>query len=360
MTAGWFDMTRSTEPAGRTALITGISGQDGSYLADLLIARGYTVHGTLRPSGSEPSNLAHLRPGGEAASDRLVLHDLDPSDTDAVRRLLVRTAPDEFYHLAGQSHVGLSFEMPEATCDFTAMGTLRILEVLRDLDRPIRFLNIASSEIFGRADHAPQTERTPFRPTSPYGVARAFAFQMVQVYRETFGIHASSAICYNHESPRRGPNFVTRKITRGVADIVRGKADTLPLGNLDVERDWGYAPEYVEAMHRIVRHERADDFVLATGRSCSLRSFIETAFGVAGLDWRDHVTTDPRFVRPAEPTRLLGDPSKAREVLGWSAEIAGTEVARLMMEAELGKGAPRRGAGRIEPGLATLERSADA
>lgn len=321
---------------GKVAFITGITGQDGSYLTELLLGKGYVVHGIVRRSSMlDRPRLDHLTADPNIYGRTLFLHYADLSDCTTVRRLLIRIKPDECYHLAGQSHVGLSFEIPESTCDFTAMGTLRILEIIRDLGKPVRFLNIASSEIFGAPAYFPQNEYTALRPVSPYGVAKAFAFDITRVYREAFGLYACSAICYNHESPRRGSSFVTRKIVRGVADIVAGKAAHLTVGNLGIERDWGFAPEYVEAMWRMLQQERAEDLVLATGHSTSLIAFLDTAFSVAGLDWRQYVRTDPRFERPVEPGLLVGDPSRARAVLNWEASVKGIGVADIMVRAEL-------------------------
>ncbi len=263
------------------------------------------------------------------------MHYADLSDTTSLRRLLKRIAPDEFYHLAGQSHVGLSFEIPESTCDFTAMATLRILEILRDLESPPRFMNMGSSELFGDPSPAPQDEDTPFRPVSPYGVAKVFAVDMTRVYRDSFGLFACNAIAYNHESPRRGETFVTRKITKAVAEIACGSTQKLALGNLAISRDWGYAPEYVEAMWRMLQADKPDDFIIATGRLTSLEDFLQSAFNYAELNWREHVEVDPRFVRPAESHNLLGDPSKAERVLGWKARTLAPDLAGLMVSADI-------------------------
>lgn len=319
-----------------TAFITGVTGQDGSYLTELLLSKGYKVHGVVRRSSTiERKRLEHLTTDPNVYGERFFLHYADLSDTTSVRRILNKVRPDEFYHLAGQSHVGLSFEIPESTCEFTAMGTLRLLEILRDLDQPPRFLNIGSSELFGRPEQVPQDETTPFRPVTPYGVSKAFAVDTTRVYRESFGMFACNAIPYNHESPRRGEAFVTRKIARSVAEILKDPARKLRLGNLDVERDWGYAPEYVEAMWRILQAETADDFVLATGRLTSLQEFLDHAFGHAGLDWRAHVEIDPRFQRPAEPAKLVGNPAKARRLLDWHPTTLAPELARIMVDAEI-------------------------
>jgi GDPmannose 4,6-dehydratase len=322
--------------------ITGITGQDGSYLCELLLEKGYTVHGLVRRSSStRRSRLDQLFYNREVYNRRLFLHYADLEDATTMRRILTRTEPDELYHLAGQSHVGVSFEIPESTCQFTGMGTLRLLEILRDLAKQPKFLHISSSEIFGRAAAAPQNEQTPMRPVTPYGVAKTFATQMVQVYRDAFGIFACNAICYNHESPRRGESFVTRKISRTVAAIARGKETCIRLGSLEGTRDWGYAPEYVEAMWRMMQHDQPDDFVLATGTSHSVREFLEAAFGTVHLDYRDYLESDPRMHRPSDVAQLVGDPSKAERELGWRAQTKLPQLAELMVQADLAADAPR-------------------
>jgi GDPmannose 4,6-dehydratase len=318
------------------AFITGITGQDGSYLAELLLSKGYTVHGGVRRSSNiGRQRLEHLTRENSIYNKTLFLHYADLSDTTTLRRILRRVRPDEFYHLAGQSHVGLSFEIPESTCEFAAMGTLRLLEVFRDLDTPPRFLNTGSSELFGRADISPQDESTSFRPVTPYGVAKAFAVDITRVYRESFGIFACNAISYNHESPRRGESFVTRKISKAVAEIVAGRGIKLSLGNLDVARDWGYAPEYVDAMWRMLQTDVPDDFVLATGKLTSLKCFLDCAFRWVGLDWQNHVEVDSRLIRPLEPSELVGNPAKAERVLNWRALTFAPELARMMVEADV-------------------------
>lgn len=271
----------------------------------------------------------------EIYDKRLFLHYADLEDTTTIRRILLKTQPDHVYHLAGQSHVGTSFEIPETTSLFTAMGTLKILEILRDLEKRPRFLHISSSEIFGRPDESPQNELTAMRPVTPYGVAKTFATQMVQLYRESFGFFACNAICYNHESPRRGESFVTRKITRAVAAIKAGRQDTLKLGAIDARRDWGYAPEYVDAMHRMLCHEKPGDYVLATGVTNSVEDFLRHAFESVELNWRDHVEFDERYMRPSEVSNLVGDPTKAKAELGWTAQTQLPQLARTMVAAEL-------------------------
>lgn len=266
---------------------------------------------------------------------RLFLHYADLDDATTIRRILTKTQPDELYHLAGQSHVGVSFEIPETTCQFTAMGTLKLLEIVRDLVTPLKFLHISSSEIFGRPYTSPQTEATPMRPVTPYGIGKAFATQMVTLYRESFGLFACNAICYNHESPRRGESFVTRKITRAAAAISLGLQDKLKLGSLDAQRDWGFAPEYVDAMWRMLQQDVADDFVVATGTTFSVEDFLTAAFQSVDLDWRQYVEQDDRYMRPAEVSRLVGDASKAKNQLGWTAQTTLPELAQAMVHADL-------------------------
>ncbi len=291
------------------ALITGIAGQDGSYLAEWLLARDYEVHGIVR----ESSCLKRL----QSFKARLVLHCADLNDSATVRRILTETAPDEVYHLGGQSHVGLSFEQAEATCESIAIGTLRLLEMIRALPQPPRFFNASSSEVFGRPETSPQDEQTPFRPATPYGCAKAFATQMVVIERHTFGLFACNGILYNHESPRRGDNFVTQKICRAAAAIKQGRQQELSLGNLSSQRDWGDAREYVQAMWLMLQQATPADYVLATGKLHSVQAVVETAFAAVGLNWRDYVKMDPRFMRPEDPARLVGNPAKAEKILGW-------------------------------------------
>ena len=320
------------EKKAPTALITGISGQDGSYLAELLLEKGYTVHGIVRRSSSTVrTRLDALFNDKDVYDQRLFLHYGELDDTTTIRRIVAKCQPDEFYHLAGQSHVGASFEIPETTCNFTAMGTLKLLEIMRDLEHPPKFLHISSSEIFGRPDESPQNEMTPMRPVTPYGIAKAFATQMTTLYRESFGLFACNAICYNHESPRRGESFVTRKITRGAAAISLGIQDKLMLGSLDAKRDWGYSPEYVDAMWRMLQQDKADDYVLATGTTHSIEEFLDASFEAVGLDWREHVEQDERYMRPSEVSRLVGDPSRAKKVLGWQAETILPNLAHTMV-----------------------------
>ena len=324
------------EPPRSTALITGITGQDGSYLCERLLSLGYTVHGLVRRSSTNVrARLDALFADKNIYGKRLFLHYADLDDITTIRRILNKTEPEEIYHLAGQSHVGVSFDIPESTCEFTAMGTLRLLEIVRDLSKPAKFLHISSSEVFGRPVDTPQTDATPMRPVTPYGVAKAFATDMTRLYRDSFGIFAVNAICYNHESPRRGEAFVTRKITKAAAAISRGQQDKLRMGSIDARRDWGYAPEYVDAMHRMLQQDSADDYVLATGEDHSVEDFLSAAFEVVDLDWREYYEVDPRFIRPAEVSRLVGDASKAAKRLGWRPETAFGELVRVMVEADL-------------------------
>lgn len=329
-------MTTENASDAPVALLTGISGQDGSYLTELLLGKGYIVHGIVRRSSiTARDRLDQLFAQQNVHGTRLFLHYADLDDTTTIRRILIKCQPDELYHLAGQSHVGASFEIPETTCQFTAMGTLKILEIIRDLQKQPRLLHISSSEIFGRPEQSPQNEMTPIRPVTPYGIAKAFATQMVTLYREAFGLFACNAICYNHESPLRGESFVTRKITRGAAAISLGKQDSLALGSLDGRRDWGYAPDYVDAFWRMLQQPEADDFVIATGTDFSVRDFLSASFDAVGLDWQKYVTQDPRFIRPSEGTRLVGDASKAKEKLGWNATTTLPELAKIMVQTDV-------------------------
>ncbi|MGB0598587.1 MAG: GDP-mannose 4,6-dehydratase [Rubripirellula sp.] len=319
-----------------TALITGITGQDGSYLTDFLLRQGYIVHGLVRRNSSiSRSRLEPLFQDKQIYEQRLFLHYADLDDATTIRRILLKTMPDEMYHLAGQSHVGLSFEIPESTCQFTAMGTLKLLEIIRDLEKQPRFLHISSSEIFGRPNRWPQAEESPMQPVTPYGIAKAFATQMVRLYRDSFGCYACNAICYNHESPRRGESFVTRKISRAAAAISLGQQDKVALGSLDAKRDWGYAPEYVDAMWRMLQQPEPDDFVLATGETHRVRDFLEAAFQSVNLDWRDHVEQDSRYIRPSDVGHLIGDSNKALTKLNWRAETRLPELASIMVRSDL-------------------------
>ena len=327
----------------KSAFITGITGQDGSYLAELLLEKGYTVHGLVRRASMfNRSRIEHLRTGAPAGEERLFLHYGELNDQTSLRRLLRKIRPDEVYHLAGQSHVGLSFEIPEVTCHENAMATLGLLESLRDLDYPVRLYHAASSEIFGAPKISPQNEETPFNPVNPYGCAKAFATQLCRVYRQSHGLFVCSGIAYNHESPRRGENFVTRKITRAAARIKLGLQKELVLGNLDAQRDWGYAKEYVEAMWLTLQQHKPDDYVLATNEVHSIRDFLDAAFGHAGLDWKNCVRFDERLLRPTEAQLLRGDYAKAKAKLGWEPQIRMKALAALMVDADLGIAAPSK------------------
>ncbi len=318
------------------ALITGITGQDGSYLTEHLLDQGYEVHGIVRRTSQlARSRLDHLYHNPDIYGRRLFLHYADLDDTTTLRRLLARIAPEEAYHLAGQSHVGLSFEIPESTCEMTAMGTLRLLEMFRDLPVPCRLFHASSSEIFGQPTQSPQDEQTPMAPVTPYGCAKAFATQMVAIYRRTFGLFAGNGIMFNHESPRRGEHFVTRKICHAAAAIKLGLERELVLGDLAMQRDWGHARDYVRAMWLMLQQREPDDFVIATGELHSVQEVVEIAFATAQLDWRPCVRQDARFLRPTEPRGLVGNPAKARRQLGWRPQVSFAELIREMTEAEL-------------------------
>jgi len=322
--------------AGKRAFVTGITGQDGSYLAELLLSKGYEVHGIKRRSSSfNTARIDHLLADWHERSARLFLHFADLSDSTSLARLLYRLAPDEIYHLGAQSHVRVSFDIPEYTGDVTALGTTRLLDALRESGIVTRFYNAASSEIFGQACERPQNERTPFHPRSPYGCAKLYSYWMTANAREGYGLFAVNGILFNHESPRRGEIFVSRKITRAVARIEAGLQEKLYLGNLDAERDWGYAPEYVEGMWRMLQQPVPGDYVLATGETHSVYEFVELAFTAAGLDWRRHVEVDSQYYRPTEIDCLLGDASHAREALGWVPKTRFRDLVRLMVDADV-------------------------
>ncbi len=334
----------------KNALILGITGQDGSYLAEQLLAEGYAVHGLVRRASMfNRSRIEHLRTA--PVSGKLTLHYGDLTDVTSLRRILVKEKPQEIYHLAGQSHVGLSFEIPEVTCEENGMATLELLEILRDLDYPVKLFHAASSEVFGAPASAPQNEATAFNPVNPYGCAKAFAAQLCRVYRNAYGVFACNGISYNHESPRRGENFVTRKIALGAARIKAGRLTEIALGNLDARRDWGWASEYVTAMRMMLQAEVAGDYVLATGMACSVRDFATAAFTELGLElaFEGQGTTevarrkdtgavvlrvDPKFYRPVESTTLVGDSSHAKAKLGWTPRTVGGDVARQMARAD--------------------------
>jgi GDPmannose 4,6-dehydratase len=321
---------------GKKALITGITGQDGSYLAELLLAKGYEVHGIIRRASTfNTGRLDPIYADPHSDKSRLFLHYGDLSDASALARLIGQTQPEEIYNLAAQSHVRVSFDSPEYTADITGTGTVRLLEAIRETGIKPRFYQASSSEMFGQVCEVPQTERTPFHPRSPYGCAKVFSYWLTVNYRESYGLHASNGILFNHESPRRGETFVTRKITRAVAHIKAGLQHELYLGNLEAKRDWGFAKEYVEAMWRMLQQERPDDYVIATGETHSIREFLEVAFGHVGLDWSRHVRNDPRYYRPAEVDLLIGDYSKAKRVLGWEPKTRFADLVRLMVDADI-------------------------
>ncbi|MBN2370398.1 MAG: GDP-mannose 4,6-dehydratase [Vicinamibacteria bacterium] len=313
----------------KKAFITGITGQDGSYLAELLLEKQYEVHGLVRRSSSFNTwRIDHIR-------DRIRLHYGDLVDQHSLVQTLEKVQPDEVYNLAAQSHVKVSFDMPEYTADVTAVGVLRLLDAVRELGMDVRVYQAGSSEMFGKAVETPQNEKTPFHPRSPYAASKVFAHHVAVNYREGYGMHISNGILFNHESPRRGENFVTRKITLGVSAIKRGKMRELRLGNLDAKRDWGYARDYVEAMWMMLQQETPDDYVVATSETHSVREFLEEAFSIAGLDWKEFVKVDRKYFRPAEVDLLLGDPSKAQRTLGWTPKVGFKELVRLMVESDM-------------------------
>src|SRR6516165_4648120 len=315
----------------KSALITGITGQDGSYLAELLLEKGYTVHGMVRRSSSENfERIDHLR-------DRIQLHHGDLLDQYSVASLLRETKPDEVYNLAAQSFVPTSWSQPVLTGEFTALGVTKMLEAIRHTLPGTRFYQASSSEMFGKVREMPQTEETPFYPRSPYGVAKAYGHYITVNYRESFGLYAVSGILFNHESPRRGLEFVTRKVTDAAARIKLGRATEVRLGNLDSRRDWGYAGDYVDAMWRMLQQDEPDDYVVGTGHTWSVRQLCDAAFSYVGLDYRDYVKQDPRFMRPAEVDLLVADPGKARRALGWEPRVSFEELVRMMMDADIGR-----------------------
>lgn len=322
--------------APKKALITGITGQDGSYLAELLLGNGYEVHGTVRRSsvfGTERIDHLYLDP--HEASARLFLHHADLLDAGGLAGLITAIEPDEVYNLGAQSHVAVSFDIPVFTADVDALGTLRLLEAIRMARRPIKFYQASSSEMYGQVREVPQSETTPFHPRSPYGVAKAYGFWQTVNYREAYGMFATNGILFNHESPRRGETFVTRKITRAATRIKLGLQKTLYLGNLDSERDWGFAGDYVKAMWMILQHDEPDDFVIATGTRKSVREFLQASFDAVGLDWAEHVEVDPRYLRPAEVDSLQGDAGKAKRVLGWEPEVGFDQLVDMMIASDM-------------------------
>jgi len=321
---------------GKVAFITGITGQDGSYLAELLLNNGYEVHGLIRRASTfNTARLNHIYSDPHQLGTSLKLHYGDLSDASALARLLGKIHPDEIYNLAAQSHVRVSFDVPEYTTDITATGAVRILEAIRETGISPRFYQASSSEMYGKVREVPQTEQTPFYPRSPYGCAKVFAFWITVNFREAYGLHASNGILFNHESPRRGETFVTRKITRAVAQIRAGLQQKLYLGNLDAKRDWGYAKEFVEAMWLMLQQDKPDDYVIATNETHSVREFLEIAFGHVGLKWEKYVEIDPNYYRPAEVDLLVGDYSKAKRILNWEPKTKFLDLVKLMVEADI-------------------------
>ena len=319
----------------RVAFITGITGQDGSYLAELLLSNGYEVHGLIRRTSSfNTERIDHVYQDPHDPGRRLHLHYGDLTDGSMLARLLAEVRPDELYNLGAQSHVGVSFDMPEYTANVTGLGTLRLLESVREAQVRPRIYQASSSEMYGNVP-APQNEDTPLEPVSPYAAAKVFAHQLAGLYRAAYGLFIVRGILFNHESPRRGGTFVTRKVTRAVARICLGKEDRVYLGNLDARRDWGYAPEYVEAMWEMTQQEEPADYVLSTGEAHSVRELCEIAFGLVGLDWTEFVALDPRYVRPRDVEHLCGDPARARRVLGWEARTRFPRLVQIMLEADL-------------------------
>jgi GDPmannose 4,6-dehydratase len=318
------------------ALITGITGQDGSYLAELLLSKGYEVHGIIRRAST--FNTGRLDPiynDPHSGRGRLFLHYGDLADASGLARLIGKIQPAEIYNLAAQSHVRVSFDSPEYTADVAATGTVRLLEAIRETGIQPRFYQASSSEMYGMVREVPQSEKTPFYPRSPYGCAKVFSYWITVNYRESYGLHASNGILFNHESPRRGETFVTRKVTRAAAHIKAGLENKLFLGNLDAKRDWGYAREYVEAMWLMLQQPKGDDYVIATGETHSIRELLEVAFGHVGLDWKAHVEIDPRYYRPAEVDLLIGDATKAKKQLGWEPKTKFADLIKLMVQADV-------------------------
>jgi GDPmannose 4,6-dehydratase len=335
----------------KVALITGITGQDGSYLAELLLAKGYEVHGLVRRSSSfNTQRIDHLYLDPHTTSARLFLHYGDLGDGSALARLLRELRPDEIYNLGAQSHVRVSFDLPEYTADVSGLGSVRLLEAIRDAELGPRYYQASSSELYGGIGQAPQNEDTPFNPRSPYAAAKAYAFYITKNYREAYGMFAVNGILFNHESPRRGETFVTRKITRAIGRIKHGLQDKLFLGNLDARRDWGFAGDYVEAMWRMLQVDEPDDYVVAMGETHSVREFLELAAEYAGVKLADRVATDPRYYRPTEVDLLLGDASRAHQKLGWKPKVSFEQLVRMMVEADVELAAREKRAAEHVPG----------
>ena len=321
--------------AAKRALITGITGQDGSYLSELLISKGYEVHGIIRRSSSfNTERIDHLYHDPHEKTVRLVLHYGDLTDGSSLRSIISQIQPTEIYNLGAQSHVRVSFDQPVYTVEADALGTLVLLEAIRDACPRARYYQAGSSEMFGKVRETPQKETTPFYPRSPYGCAKVFSHWQTVNYREAYGLYASNGILFNHESPRRGETFVTRKITRAATRIKEGLQETLYLGNLEAKRDWGFAGDYVEAMWLMLQQDEPDDFVVATGETYSVREFVQAAFSILGLDWERYIRLDPRYLRPTEVDLLLGDNTKARKVLGWAPRVGFRQLVEMMVEAD--------------------------
>ena len=332
----------------KKALITGITGQDGSYLAELLLGKGYEVHGIIRRSSSfNTERLDAIYRDRHEKGAKFFLHYGDLSDPSSMINILGETQPEEIYNLAAQSHVRVSFDIPEYTGDVTGLGTIRILDAMRQVTPKARFYQASSSEMYGLVQEVPQKETTPFYPRSPYAAAKVYSYWITVNYRESYGLHASNGILFNHESPRRGETFVTRKITRAVARIQAGLQEKLFLGNLESKRDWGFAPEYVEGMWRMLQQEKPDDYVIATGETHSVQEFVEVAFARAKLDWKKYVAFDERYLRPAEVDLLIGDASKAKKQLGWVPKVKFKELTEIMVDADILQLAEERAGKRI-------------
>jgi GDPmannose 4,6-dehydratase len=327
-------MNQSSNP--RRALITGITGQDGSYLAEFLLGKGYDVHGIIRRSSSfNTGRLDHIYQDPHVTGSRLHLHYGDLTDAAGLRDVLSKTRPTEVYNLGAQSHVRVSYDQPVYTVHTDALGTLMLLEAIRDLGLPVRYYQASSSEMYGKVAETPQKETTPFHPRSPYACAKVYSYWQVINYREAYGMYACNGILFNHESPRRGETFVTRKVTRAATRIKVGLQDSLYMGNLDAKRDWGFAGDYVQAMWLMLQQEKADDFVIATGETHTVREWIALCFQLLGLNWEKHVKIDPQYFRPAEVDLLLGDASKARQILGWKPTVGFTDLAKIMIAADM-------------------------
>ncbi|MEI0486099.1 GDP-mannose 4,6-dehydratase [Brachyspira intermedia] len=320
----------------KKALITGITGQDGSYLTELLLEKGYEVHGIIRRSSSfNTERIDHLYSDPHINDVRMFLHYGDLSDSSNLSRILEKIQPDEIYNLAAQSHVRVSFDMPEYTADVTGLGTIRLLDAIKETQIKTKFYQASTSELYGKVVETPQTEKTPFYPRSPYACAKVYSYWITVNYRESYDMYACNGILFNHESPRRGETFVTKKITHAIARILNKEQDKLYLGNLDSKRDWGYAKDYVEAMWLMLQQDKADDYVIATGETHSVKEFLDEAFGLVGLDWKKYVEIDPRYYRPTEVDLLLGDPTKAKEKLGWQPKTTFKELVKIMLDYDL-------------------------